>query len=92
MVGNETKRFAAITALRKAPILDEPFLMTRMEVLLLLARPDSLREDPDRAIWQRCADAGWADEVPNLKHLYEEFSSQIAGDEPTSGFWPASSN
>ena len=82
VVGNETKRFAAIMALRKAPILDEPFLMTRMEVLLLLARPDSLREDPDRAIWQRYTDAGWADEVPNLKHLYEEFSIQIAGDEP----------
>ena len=79
LVGDETRWFDAIQALKRGPALDEPILMTRMEVLLLLA----LREDADEIIWQRrYAGAGWTDEVPTLEGLLKEFSGQIAGDGP----------
>ncbi len=83
LVRDETKRFGAIHALKQCPVLDEPALMMRMEVLLLLARHGHFREDLDETNWRgRYAGAGWADEVPNLEPLLNEFSTQIAGDEP----------
>ena len=83
LVGDGSRRFGAIQALKQGPALDKPILMTRMEVLLLLARHGPLSSDADELIWQRrYADAGWGAEVPNLESLLEQFSSQIAGDEP----------
>ena len=83
LVSDGTEVITAIQALKRGPALDEPILMMRLEVLLLLARHGPWSAAADELAWQsRYSGAGWADEIPQLEPLLEQFSSQLAGDEP----------
>lgn len=83
LVSDGTKWLTAMQALKRGPALDEPILMIRIEVLLLLARHGSWSAITDEVAWQsRYSGAGWTDEVPQLERLLEQFSIQLAGDEP----------